>query len=85
MGWQKDTGSIFGQMGQLLKAISSKVTGMVMVFGNPREEKNSIKATTYWIENMGTASTIGEITQFIRDNILRISVQAMVIYSVMER
>lgn len=85
MDSQKDTESIFGQMGQLLRVISSKVTGMVMVFGNPREAKNNTKGTIYSIENTDTASTTGEITQFIKGNILKISEQAMVIYSVMDR
>lgn len=75
--------NIFGVITRHLKVISNKVTGMVMVFGSPKEVRSSIKVIIYWIENMDMVFTIGEIILFIKGNILKIYEQVRVSFIVM--
>lgn len=67
-----------GLMDQTLKVTSNRDIGMVMEYGSQKEESNSIKDTTYLIENMVMVFMIGEITLFTKDNISRILDQAKV-------
>jgi hypothetical protein len=65
-GSQKGSGSTCGWIGPSTEEISNRDIEMAMGFGKGNRARRT-RVTTYWIENMGMASTTGLMGMYIRE------------------